>query len=138
MTDTLLLCEKAKAAAPLLAATDGEKINDALIKMADALIADADLILEANRLDVMAAREKIGAVMIDRLRLDRDRIAAMAEGIREIAKLPSPIGEVLEERLRPNGLRIKKVSVPIGVIAIIYESRPNVTSDAAALSVKKA
>ena len=136
MTDTLLLCEKAKAAAPLLAATDGEKINDALMKMADALIADADLILEANRLDVMAAREKIGAVMIDRLRLDRDRIAAMAEGIREIAKLPSPIGEVLEERLRPNGLRIKKVSVPIGVIAIIYESRPNVTSDAAALAIK--
>ncbi len=111
-------------------------IDTALLSMADALVRHTDRILEANRLDVLDARERLGEVMTDRLRLSEERIRSMAEGIRKIASLPTPTGRVLEEVERPNGLKIQKVSVPIGVVAIIYESRPNVTSDAAALSVK--
>ena len=104
--------------------------------MAEALIADADEILSANAKDIENAKDKIGEVMIDRLRLDKDRIKGMADGILQVAKLPDPVGKVLSDTIRENGLKIRKVSVPIGVVAIIYESRPNVTSDAAALGFK--
>lgn len=113
-----------------------DRVNAALLNIADALIKNTDIILEANEKDCREAEAKLGAVMIDRLRLTDGRIRAMAEGIRQIAALPCPIGITLEEKKRPNGLVIKKVSVPLGVIAIIYESRPNVTSDAAALALK--
>jgi len=133
---TLLLCESAKAATRELVGIDDKKINSALSFMADALMLDAREIILENERDVEAARGIISEVMLDRLRLDKARIAAMADGIREIALLPSPLGRVLETVERPNGLKIEKISVPIGVIAIIYESRPNVTSDAAALALK--
>ena len=133
---TILLCEEAKAASQKLAGICDKKINEALLSMADALVLDSENILRENAHDLEAAREMISEVMLDRLRLTEERISAMADGIREITKLPSPIGQILETTVRPNGLKIEKVSVPIGVIAIIYESRPNVTSDAAALSLK--
>jgi glutamate-5-semialdehyde dehydrogenase len=115
---------------------DEKTKNAALCAMADALQARADDILAANALDVEASREKLGAVMIDRLRLTRERIGAMANGIREVAALKDPTGEIISSVERPNGIVIDKVRVPIGVVGIIYESRPNVTSDAAALSLK--
>jgi glutamate-5-semialdehyde dehydrogenase len=104
--------------------------------MSDILIRESDTILKENQKDVEAARKNISPVMIDRLTLTEKRIADMAKGIREIADLPTPIGETISSVTRPNGLVIDKVSVPMGVIAIIYESRPNVTSDAAALCLK--
>jgi glutamate-5-semialdehyde dehydrogenase len=104
--------------------------------MAKRLVDSTEEILAANAEDVEAARESVSSVMIDRLRLTKERIEAMAEGIIEITRLPSPLGKLLERVERPNGLVIDKVSVPMGVIAIIYESRPNVTSDAAALALK--
>ena len=122
-----------KAAMNLLST---EQKNKALLLAADALEEAAGDILDANALDIEAARERISSVMLDRLTLTRERIAGMAKGIREVAALPDPVGRVLSESQRPNGLIIEKVSVPIGVIAIIYESRPNVTSDAAALALK--
>ena len=115
--------------------TPAEK-NAALEAMADALIAHTADILNANALDMEAAKDTISSVMLDRLRLTEDRIAGMAKGIREVAALPDPVGKLLDEYIRPDGLQIRKVSVPMGVIAIIYESRPNVTSDAAALALK--
>ena len=133
---TIALCERARACASKMYAYNDEKLNMGLVFMADALIECRDEILAENAQDVDAARGVISDVMIDRLRLTEDRIAAMAEGIREITKLPSPLGRVLETVDRPNGLTIEKISVPMGVIAIIYESRPNVTSDAAALALK--
>ena len=135
MTETSVILERAKTAsyeAPL--STD--KKNSVLLNMADALISHTDDILAANETDLKNAAGKISEVMLDRLRLDKARIAAMAEGIREVAKLPDPVGRALSETTRENGLLIKKVSVPLGVVAIIYESRPNVTSDAAALCFK--
>ena len=110
--------------------------NAALEAMADALIAHTADILNANALDMEAAKDTISSVMLDRLRLTEDRIAGMAKGIREVAALPDPVGKLLDEYIRPDGLQIRKISVPMGVIAIIYESRPNVTSDAAALALK--
>ena len=110
--------------------------NQALLAMAEALEESRENILAANALDLSAARGNISEVMLDRLRLTPERIAAMARGIRDVVKLPDPVGVVLEETVRPDGLTIQKVSVPMGVIAIIYESRPNVTSDAAALALK--
>ena len=110
--------------------------NAALEAMADALIAHTADILNANALDMEAAKDTISPVMLDRLRLTEDRIAGMAKGIREVAALPDPVGKLLDEYIRPDGLQIRKISVPMGVIAIIYESRPNVTSDAAALALK--
>ena len=133
---TLALCKVARAAVRELIGVDDEKINKALKLMADELVRDTNRILVANALDLDAAKATISEVMLNRLRLDPSRIRAMADGIREIAKLPSPLGRVLETVDRSNGLKIEKVSVPIGVIAIIYESRPNVTSDAAALALK--
>ena len=113
-----------------------ERKNEALKMMAQSLIDSTDEIIAANKRDVEAAKDKISEVMIDRLMLNRDRIEAMAKGILEVAKLPDPVGRVIDKIGRPNGLAINKVSVPLGVVAIIYESRPNVTSDAAALSFK--
>ncbi len=136
MTSTKEILIKAKETVSLLRGVSDEKINEALLKMADELVIEKDRILEENQKDVLLARDKISAVMIDRLTLTEARIGAMADGIREITKLPSPLGKRLREVVRPNGLIIDKVSVPIGVIAIIYESRPNVTSDAAALALK--
>ena len=133
---TLELMRGAKAAAPALAAADGAVKNAALFAMAEALCRRAGEILAANKEDMEAAKGHISEVMLDRLLLTQPRVAAMADGIRSVASLPDPVGEVLSREERPNGLLIEKTAVPLGVIAIIYESRPNVTSDAAALCVK--
>ena len=126
----------AKAAAPALAQAGTKKKNEALFSMATALEERCAAILAANALDVAAAKGSISDVMIDRLTLTEKRIADMAEGIRQVAALPDPVGRVIRRVERPNGLVIERVGVAMGVIAIIYESRPNVTSDAAALAVK--
>jgi len=136
MRTTSEIIKSARNAAPALAASDAETRNKALLAMADRLEASCADILKANAEDVEASREKYGAVMIDRLMLSEARIKGMADGIRDVAALPDPAGKVLAEVVRPNGLVIKKTAVPLGVIAIIYESRPNVTSDAASLAVK--
>ncbi len=130
------LLAAAKAAKNEVGQLPTQRKNEALLAMADALEAEQAAILAANAQDLEAAQGHIGDVMLDRLRLTPARVAAMAQGIRDVAKLPDPVGRVLEETVRPNGLNIQKVSVPMGVIAIIYESRPNVTSDAAALALK--
>jgi len=126
----------AKNTATSLALLSTEQKNEALLMMADALVADAAGILAANEQDVAAARGSVSEVMIDRLMLSEKRIDDMAQGIRDVAALPDPVGRMLDERTLSSGLKLKKVSVPMGVISIIYESRPNVTSDAAALSLK--
>ena len=126
----------AKAAKRQVAALTTEEKNAALNAMADALVAQEAAILEANALDMEAAKGTVSDVMLDRLKLTSDRIAGMAKGIREVAALPDPVGHLLEEYTRADGLVIQRVSVPMGVIGIIYESRPNVTSDAAALALK--
>ena len=126
----------AKACAPSLAAYTTQEKNNALSAMADALIAQTDNILQANALDMDAAKGHLSVSMLDRLALTADRIAAMAEGIRQVIDLPDPVGAVREEIIRPNGMVIRQVGVAMGVIAIVYESRPNVTSDAAALALK--
>ena len=130
------LLADARAAKNEVGQLSTQRKNEALLAMADALEAEQAAILAANAQDSEAAQGHIGDVMLDRLRLTPARVAAMAQGIRDVAKLPDPVGRVLEETVRPNGLKIQKVSVPMGVIAIIYESRPNVTSDAAALALK--
>ena len=130
------MLKSAVAAKKEIAALSSEQKNTALYSMADALLEYSQEILNANTLDIEASRDKISEVMIDRLTLNKSRIEAMAEGIRQVAKLKDPVGRVLDEHTREDGLKITKVSVPIGVIAIIYESRPNVTSDAAALALK--
>ena len=130
------MLENAKAAKARVCNLTCEEKNKALLSMAEALAAHEEAILAANARDLEAAAGSISPVMLDRLRLTPDRIAAMARGIREVAALPDPVGEILEEHTRPDGLNIRKVAVPMGVIAIIYESRPNVTSDAAALALK--
>ena len=133
---TLEILKNAKAAAPVLAAASTERKNQALLAMADALIANQEAILQANALDMEAARGTVSDVMLDRLALSESRIAGMAEGIRQVAALPDPVGAVRRRVERPNGMVIDRVGVPMGVVAIIYESRPNVTSDAAALALK--
>ena len=133
---TLDLMQTVKAAAPVLACAEAEQKNTALLAMAGALEAHCADILQANSEDMQAAQGKISDVMLDRLLLNEARVQAMAEGIRAVVLLPDPVGEVLARIERPNGLVIEKTAVPLGVIAIIYESRPNVTSDAAALCIK--
>ncbi|MCD7821471.1 MAG: glutamate-5-semialdehyde dehydrogenase [Clostridiales bacterium] len=133
---TLELLQAAQAAKPAVNAADTETKNRALSAMADALEAAEEDILAANRLDLEAAKGSISPVMLDRLALSPARIRDMAKGIREVVQLPDPVGQVLTEVKRPNGLVIRRTAVPMGVIAIIYESRPNVTSDAAALALK--
>ncbi len=127
----------ARAAARVLATAGTKEKNAALLKMADALIAHTADILAANEADIAAARESgMRESLIDRLALSEDRIRGMADGMREVAALTDPVGEVMEGYRRPNGLAIRKVRVPMGVIGIIYEARPNVTADAAALCLK--
>ena len=130
------LLQAARSARSAMALADTEKKNAALRSMADSLTAHTAAILAANGEDMEAAKGTIGEVMLDRLRLTEDRIAGMAEGVRQVADLPDPVGQVLRTVERPSGLEIRRISVPMGVIAIIYESRPNVTSDAAALALK--
>ncbi len=135
MTSTSsIICTTRAARSAIATASTAQKIT-ALHCMADALVAATVDILAANALDVQAAKGVITDTMIDRLRLDEKRIAGMAKGIRDVAALPDPCGRVLERIERENGLIIEKTSVPFGVIAMIYESRPNVTSDCAALSI---
>ena len=133
---TLDILKKTRAARSSLAALDETAKNRILLAMAETLMAAEDDILAENDADMTAARGHINDVMLDRLRLDHDRLAGMAEGVRAIAALPDHTGRVLSEVHRPNGLVVRKVQVPLGLVSIIYESRPNVTSDAAALAVK--
>lgn len=130
------ILEQAVTAKIAINSADTETKNKALANMADELLAHTDAILEANKQDVEAAKGKISDVMIDRLMLDAGRIEGMAKGIRELICLEDPAGKVIRTVERPNGIIIEKTAVPMGVIAIIYESRPNVTSDAAALCIK--
>ena len=130
------MLEAARAAKSQITALTAQEKNTALNAMADSLCSCEKAILEANALDLEAAKGHVSDVMLDRLRLTSDRIAGMARGIREVAQLPDPVGRILEEHTRSDGLLIQKTAVPMGVIAIIYESRPNVTSDAAALALK--
>jgi glutamate-5-semialdehyde dehydrogenase len=131
------LAKQAKAASRDLAKLTTAEKNKCLLAMADALEKNGDAIKSANALDMEAAAKMgLSSAMLDRLKLDDKRIGAMAKGLREVAALPDPVGKVLDERVRPNGLRLQKVSTPIGVVVIIYESRPNVTADAASLCFK--
>ena len=132
----ITMLSAAQAAKMEIAQLTTAQKNAALLAMADALIENCDLILAANAQDMEAAKGTVSDVMLDRLQLTKARIDGMAAGIRQVAELPDPVGNVLEEYIRSDGLIIQKTSVPIGVIAIIYESRPNVTSDAAALTLK--
>ncbi len=128
---------RARAAARLLRQASTEQKNCGIVAMAEQVLAMQEEILAANHQDVEKAKaDGLSAAMIDRLTLDAARLAKMAEGIREVAALPDPVGEIIRDWTRPNGLRIQKVRVPIGVVGIIYESRPNVTSDAAVLCLK--
>lgn len=136
MKSTMEILQAAKAAKSSLSLLTTQKKNEALAAMAKALTDAADDILAANAEDVAASREKLGEVMVDRLTLTPVRIAGMADGIRALIDLPDPVGRVIDSYTRVDGLRIDKVGVPMGVVAIIYESRPNVTSDAAALAIK--
>ncbi|MGH8022832.1 MAG: glutamate-5-semialdehyde dehydrogenase [Limisphaerales bacterium] len=132
-----LLAKQSKAASRELAKLSSEAKNACLGAMADALEKKSGAIRDANALDMeAAARSGLPSAMLDRLKLDDKRIFAMAKGLREVAALPDPVGKILDERLRPNGLKLQKISVPIGVVVIIYESRPNVTADAASLCFK--
>lgn len=133
---TLDILKQAKAAKSKLAKLGSEDKNNALLAMADALEENCRAILEENKKDVEAARGKITDVMIDRLSLDESRIKGMADGIRDVVKLPDPVGKILDRVELENGLVVEKTAVPMGVVAIIYESRPNVSSDAAALALK--
>lgn len=131
------LCERAASAAPLVARLPGEVKDAALHAMADALEDEADALTEANARDVEAARDAgTGATILDRLTLTDKRLSAMADGLRSVAAQPDPVGEVVEGWKRPNGLSIEKVRVPLGVVAVIYEARPNVTADVAGLCLK--
>ncbi len=132
---TFEILERAKKAKRNINFSSEQK-NSALYAMAEALEQNEDSILAANALDVEAARQQMNSVMIDRLQLNHARIEGMAKGIRDVVALPDPVGKVLNRVERDNGLVIEKVRVPMGVVAIIYESRPNVTSDAAALALK--
>ncbi|WP_291243780.1 glutamate-5-semialdehyde dehydrogenase [Fournierella sp.] len=133
---TLEIVRAARGAKNALMLASAEQKNQALLAMAAALEDQCAAILKANETDLENARGTVPDVMLDRLRLSEERVAGMARGIREAATLPDPVGRTLSEEKRPNGLVLQKITVPMGVIAIIYESRPNVTSDAAALAIK--
>jgi glutamate-5-semialdehyde dehydrogenase len=131
------LAKQAKTASRELAKLSTREKNDCLLAMADALEKNSTAIEEANALDMeFGAQHGLPDAMLDRLKLDDKRISAMAKGLREVAALPDPVGKFLDERVRPNGLKLQKISTPIGVVVIIYESRPNVTADAASLCFK--
>lgn len=132
-----LLARHAKAASRELALLTTEEKNRCLLAMASAIEQNSAAIASANQLDMIAAAESgLSSAMLDRLKLDAKRIAAMAKALREVASLPDPVGRILDDRTRPNGLRLQKISTPMGVVVIIYESRPNVTADAASLCFK--
>jgi glutamate-5-semialdehyde dehydrogenase len=132
-----VLARQARTASRQLANLTTETKNSALLAMAAALSDNSTAIERANALDMdAAAKAGLSPAMLDRLKLDAKRIAAMAKGLRDVAALPDPVGRILDERVRPNGLKLQKVSTPIGVVVIIYESRPNVTADAASLCFK--
>src|SRR5580658_3219962 len=131
------LARQAKEASRLLAQLTTAQKNGCLLAMAEAIEADGKAIQEANTIDMEeAANAGLSNAMLDRLKLDDKRVAGMAKGLREVAALPDPVGRILDDRTRPNGLRLQKISTPIGVVVIIYESRPNVTADAASLCFK--
>jgi len=131
------LARRAKAASRELARLTTAEKNACLLAMATALEQNADALKKANGLDMeFGAKHGLSSAMLDRLQLDDKRISAMAKGLREVAALPDPVGKILDERIRPNGLKLQKISTPIGVVVIIYESRPNVTADAASLCFK--
>ena len=131
------LAKQARAASRELAKLTTREKNDCLLAMADALENNSGAIAEANALDMeIGAKLDLSSAMLDRLKLDDRRISSMAKGLREVAALPDPVGKILDERIRPNGLKLQKISTPIGVVVIIYESRPNVTADAASLCFK--
>jgi glutamate-5-semialdehyde dehydrogenase len=131
------LCRAAKAAARELATLDSRTKDRALLAVADALEARTPEILEANARDLEAGRESgLSSALMDRLALTEERIAGMARGVRDIVGLPDPVGEVMDGYRLPNGLDVRKVRVPLGVVAVVYEARPNVTIDAAALCLK--
>src|SRR5881392_2617884 len=131
------LARQARAAARELARLTAPEKNECLLAMADALDQNRDDNRKANAHDLETAGQSgLSSAMLDRLRLDHPRIAAMSQGLREVAALPDPVGRILDERVRPNGLKLQKVSTPIGVVVVIYESRPNVTADAAGLCFK--
>jgi glutamate-5-semialdehyde dehydrogenase len=131
------LARQARVASRELAQLTTAEKNSCLLAMAAALEKNADAIKSANALDLDAAEKSgLSSAMLDRLKLDDKRIAGMAKGLREVAALPDPVGRILDERVRPNGLKLQKISTPIGVVVIIYESRPNVTADAASLCFK--
>src|SRR5436853_1093712 len=131
------LARQARAASRELAKLTTAEKNACLLAMADALEKNAAALKQANARDLDAAAQMgLTSAMLDRLKLDDKRLAAMANGLREVAALPDPVGKILDTRVRPNGLRLQKVSSPIGVVVIIYESRPNVTADAASLCFK--
>jgi len=131
------LARQARVASRELAKLTAAEKNACLLAMATALEQNVAALKQANAVDIEAAANSgLPAAMLDRLRLDDQRIAAMARGLREVAALPDPVGKILDERVRPNGLKLQKISTPIGVVVIIYESRPNVTADAASLCFK--
>lgn len=130
------MLKAAKAAKSKISQLSTAQKNAALAAMADALLASSNEILAANAQDMESAKSTISTVMLDRLKLTAQRIEGMAKGIRDVIDLPDPVGRILDTHVRADGLRIQKTAVPIGVVAIIYESRPNVTSDAAALALK--
>src|SRR5580692_7911402 len=131
------LAKQAKASSRELAKLTTAEKNACLLAMADALEKNSSALKEANALDMeFGAQHGLSQAMLDRLQLDDKRIVAMAKGLREVAALPDPVGRILDERTRPNGLKLQKISTPIGVVVIIYESRPNVTADAASLCFK--
>ena len=133
----LEICKRAKKVSYKLAMLSTERKNRALHKMAEALEKNVDKILEANRKDVEAAKAKgVKPALLDRLILNERRIANMARCLREVAGLPDPVGEIVKTWTRPNGLIIGQIRVPLGVVGIIYESRPDVTSDASGICIK--
>ncbi|MBP3415081.1 MAG: glutamate-5-semialdehyde dehydrogenase [Clostridia bacterium] len=137
MANVIELGKRAKAASRILSTASTQLKNDALLAMADALIDNCGKILDANKKDIENGESAgLTAALLDRLRLTEDRISGMADGIRETAALADPVGEVIDGGIRPNGISIRKIRVPMGVIGIIFEARPNVTSDAAALCLK--
>ena len=136
MIDTVEILKRAASVKGIIAGLSAEKKNEALKKMAEALVSDKGKILKENEKDIERSRGVISEVMIDRLRLTSERIDAMAKGILDVAALADPVGRVIASHTHPNGMVIEKTAAPMGVVAIIYESRPNVTSDAAALALK--
>ena len=137
VTSVQEICARAKRASRALATAGTDVKNAALHAIADALIERTTEIVDANSRDLEAGRDAgLSAALLDRLALDPQRIAAIAAGARKIASLPDPVGEVIDGSRLPNGLELRKVRVPLGVVAVVYEARPNVTIDAAALCLK--